>query len=127
MCAVLGIFLWKILSNDVIMETRDVDRLKKFLWAVCLAGLFFAVLTAFSAHRNLGVKSSLKGEVTWTVEAGTEVPEGAELVRVATLTGEIAAARAPVDGKVSELLVKPGGQIAAGTVVAKIVKNEQER
>ena len=109
------------------METRDVDRLKKFLWAVCLAGLFFAVLSAFSAHRNLVVKSSLKGEVTWTVEAGTEVPEGAELVRVATLTGEIAAARAPVDGKVSELLVKPGGQIAAGTVVAKIVKNEQER
>ena len=73
------------------------------------------------------VKSSLKGEVTWTVEAGTEVSEGAELVRVATLTGEIAAARAPVDGTVAGLLVKPGEQIASGTVVAKMMKNDQER
>lgn len=115
------------MSNDVIMEIRDVDRLKRFLWAVCLAGLFFAVLSVFFAHQDLEVKSSLKGEVTWTVEAGTEVSEGAELVRVATLTGEIAAARAPVDGTVAGLLVKPGEQIAAGTVVAKMMKNDQER
>ena len=98
--------------------------MKKILWAGCLALVLLVGVHTVLAGETLSVKSTLSGEVTWAAEPGTEVTEGSELVRVATLTGEVAAARAPQAGTVQEVFVKPGDQITAGTIAARLRINK---
>ena len=90
-----------------------------------LAAVFLALLLVFCVHTVMAgagteVRSGLSGDVTWVVSPGTEVSEGAELVRISTLTGESAAARSPQNGTVTEVMVHPGEKIATGTVVARV-------
>jgi biotin carboxyl carrier protein len=69
--------------------------------------------------------SSLNGCVVpeGLVTAGTVVKEGQVLVMVRTFAGNAPAARATVDGTVTEVLVAPETMIKAGQVVAKIKPN----
>jgi biotin carboxyl carrier protein len=71
----------------------------------------------------IDVKATLRGEVLadGLANPGDEVREGAPLVYVKTQTGRGVAARAPADGRVIEVLVKPGVVIRElGTVVARL-------
>lgn len=54
------------------------------------------------------------------VAAGASVREGDVLVVVDVLTGPAPAVRANIDGKVREVLVKPGDTINTGDVVVRI-------
>lgn len=89
-----------------------------------IAMLLFACLAAGGVHMALAggadVRSVLGGTVTWTVPVGTHVEEGSELVRISTLTGSSAAARANMAGTVREVLVRPGDVINKGSIVARI-------
>ncbi len=69
------------------------------------------------------VKATLRGEVLadGLVKAGDEVREADPLVYVKTQTGRGVAARATVDGRVTEVLVQSGALIRElGAVVARI-------
>jgi biotin carboxyl carrier protein len=69
------------------------------------------------------VKATLRGEVLSDdlAKPGDEVREGAPLVYVKIQTGRGVAARAPTDGRVLEVLVRPGTLIRElGTVVARL-------
>lgn len=69
------------------------------------------------------VKATLRGEVLadGLVRAGDEVKEADPLVYVKTQTGRGVAARATVDGRVTEVLVQSGALIRElGAVVARI-------
>ncbi len=71
----------------------------------------------------IDVKATLRGEVLPDdlAKPGDEVREGAPLVYVKTQTGRGVAARAPTDGRVLEVLVRPGTLIRElGTVVARL-------
>ena len=86
------------------------------------------LLLLLGAHTVLAgtlvdVRSVLGGEVSWTVEQGTAVTEGSELVRITTLTGEAVAARSPVAGTVREVKTAPGDKVASGAVVARVAKD----
>jgi biotin carboxyl carrier protein len=69
------------------------------------------------------VKATLRGEVLaeGLAKVGDEVREADPLVYVRTQTGRGVAARATVDGRVTEVLVRPGALIRElGAVVARI-------
>lgn len=88
-------------------------------------GLIAAVIVmmgssiAFAAHL-IDEASILKGKVVSVVTVGQTVTEGDELVRVKTLSGSITAARATVNGTISEVYVEVGDTIGANTVVVQI-------
>ncbi|MBP2649972.1 MAG: hypothetical protein H6Q74_797 [Firmicutes bacterium] len=67
-------------------------------------------------------KSVLSGTVIANslVSVGAVVREGDVLVVVDTITGPAPAVRANVDGKVTEVLVKPGDIIKTGNAVVRI-------
>jgi biotin carboxyl carrier protein len=78
-------------------------------------------IPAAPAQRD--VKATLTGEVLeqGLVRPGDVVKDGDPLVWVRTITGRGVAARAPVDGTVAEVLVRPGEPIKEkGAVVARI-------
>lgn len=95
--------------------------MKKMLAAVSLVFLLVFCVHTVMASTGVEVRSGLSGEVTWVIPAGTDVSEGTELVRIATLTGESAAARAPKDGRVEQVMVHPGDKLSPGMVVVRIV------
>jgi len=66
--------------------------------------------------------SSLAGTVVaeGLVSTGTMVSEGQVLVKVKTVAGTAAAARANCSGKVVSVSVSPGSNIVAGQVVAHV-------
>ncbi len=69
------------------------------------------------------VKATLRGEVLpeGLAKVGDEVKEADPLVYVRTRTGRGVAARATVDGRVTEVMVQPGTLIRElGAVVARI-------
>lgn len=69
------------------------------------------------------VRATLRGEVLpdGLAAPGDDVREGDPLVYVRTQTGRGVAARAPVDGRVVEVLVRPGTVIRElGVVVARL-------
>ena len=80
--------------------------------------------TAVAAPKPaVDVKATLRGEVLPDdlAKPGDEVREGAPLVYVKTQTGRGVAARAPTDGRVLEVLVRPGALIRElGAVVARL-------
>lgn len=94
--------------------------------AVCL----FLGITAVAVHAVMAgmaddIKSSLSGKVSWTAEQGSAVTPGSEIVRIKTLTGEAAAARAAESGTVEEMLVAVGDEVSAGQVVARVAAEKQ--
>ncbi|HXF83136.1 MAG TPA: acetyl-CoA carboxylase biotin carboxyl carrier protein subunit [bacterium] len=99
-----------------------LDRAPRIaLVAVLLAG---AAAAAAPQAGLLEVKSTLAGTVLsdGLVEEGARVNDGQPLVYVQTaLTGTKAvAARAPRDGVVREVLVRPGQRIERGDVVVRL-------
>ncbi len=69
------------------------------------------------------VRATIRGEVLadGLAKPGDDVAEGQPLVYVRTQTGRAVAARATVDGRVLEVLVRPGSAIRElGAVVARL-------
>ena len=99
--------------------------MKRVLFAGLFLGVMLFAVHALMAGAVMDVKSSLAGTVTWTAEPGSALAAGAEIVRVRTLTGEVAAARAEADCSVSEMLVAVGDDIAAGQVVARLKQQDE--
>lgn len=88
-----------------------------------LALLLALAPVAGAAAGVLEVRATLTGEVLadGLVRPGQEVRDGEPLVYVRALVGRAVAARAPADGTVVEVLVRPGQQIQEkGMVVARL-------
>lgn len=87
--------------------------------------LILAVVSVVAAAPGLlDVRATLTGEV---LEAGLARPgqvvrDGEPIVSVRTLVGSAVAARAPADGTIVEVLVRPGQVISArGIIVARLL------
>ena len=95
--------------------------LRKYAIIVAAIAVFLIagslLVAANAAVDQIGV---LSGTVTDVVKPGTAICEGDVLVRVDTLTGPVATARATMSGVVTEVLVKPGDLIKIGDIVARI-------
>jgi biotin carboxyl carrier protein len=95
------------------------------LACLCVALLLATMSLVASAapKQPVDVKATLRGEVLPDdlAKPGDEVREGAPLVYVKTQTGRGVGARAPIDGRVTEVLVRPGMVIRElGAVVARL-------
>ena len=99
--------------------------MKKALMFGLFLGVMLLAVHALTAEAAVDAKSGIAGTVTWTAEPGSVLAAGAEIVRVRTLTGEVAAARAEADCSVSEMLVAVGDDIAAGQVVARLKQQDE--
>lgn len=89
---------------------------------IALITLVVAAAWATASGVPADQKSVLSGRVladSLTVP-GTDVCEGAVLVYVDTIVGPAPAVRANIDGKVKEVLVRPGDSIRPGDVVVRI-------
>jgi len=99
-----------------------VDRAARLTLIVVM--VIAATAAAGPQPALLEVKSTLAGTVLADdlVEVGARVEDGQPLVYVRTaLTGTKAvAARAPRDGTVREVLVRPGQRVRQGDVVVRI-------
>jgi len=94
----------------------------RFVLTVLLLAVMVA--TTAAAPRLLEVRATLTGEVMeeGLILPGQVVRDGAPLVYVRTLVGRAVAARAPADGTVVEVLVRPGQVIREkGAVVARLL------
>jgi len=101
------------------------SQVSQVLGHTALVGVLVGTLAigVVAAPRVVDVKATLRGVVLadGLAKAGDDVTEGSPLVYVQTETGRAVAARAPVDGRVTEVLVRPGTVIRElGTVVAHI-------
>jgi len=94
----------------------------KKLIAIVLVCVLLGLAQLTAAASMIDEKTTLTGQVTWTVPVGQSVTEGSELVRVSTLTGSAAASRATTAGTVQEVLVKPGDNVKSGEIVVRIAK-----
>jgi len=86
--------------------------------------LTVAASAAVAAPRLVDVRATLTGEVIeqGLARPGQVVRDGDPLVYVRTLVGRAVAARAPSDGTVAEVLVRPGQVISEkGTVVVRLL------
>ncbi len=99
--------------------------MKKALMFGLFLGVMLLAVHALTVEAAVDAKSGIAGTVTWTAEPGSALAAGAEIVRVRTLTGEVAAARAEADCSVSEMLVAVGDDIAAGQVVARLKQQDE--
>lgn len=99
--------------------------MKKALMFGLFLGVMLLAVHALTAEAAVDAKSGIAGTVTWTAEPGSALAAGAEIVRVRTLTGEVAAARAEADCSVNEMLVAVGDDIAAGQVVARLKQQDE--
>ncbi|HIU63765.1 MAG TPA: biotin attachment protein [Candidatus Avacidaminococcus intestinavium] len=95
---------------------------------VAVAGYFMVVRSSDNAYAGSAVvaqTSTLNGVVVAEslTKVGATVKEGQVLVMVQTFAGNAPAARAGLDGTVTEVLVAPGNNVTAGQVVAKIQPN----
>ena len=94
----------------------------RFVLTVLLLAVMVA--TTAAAPRLLEVRATLTGEVMeeGLILPGQVVRDGDPLVYVRTLVGRAVAARAPTDGTVVEVLVRPGQVIREkGAVVARLL------
>lgn len=94
---------------------------KRYLVFVLLA-LIMAASAVACAMEGAQVKQQavISGTVVKTAAVGSAVRSGDSLVDISTLTGTASAARATVDGTVTQVLVKPGDEIAPGQIIAYI-------
>ncbi len=87
-----------------------------------IAGMMAATVPA-AGKPIVDVRATIRGEVMaeGLAKPGDDVSEGDALVHVRTRTGRAVAARATVDGRVVEMLVRPGSMIRElGAVVARL-------
>ena len=99
--------------------------MKKILALGLFLGVMIFAVHALTAEAAVDATSGIAGIVTWRAEPGSMLAAGAEIVRVRTLTGEVAAARAEEDCSVSEIFVSVGDDITAGQVVARLKKQDE--
>ena len=99
--------------------------MKKILALGLFLGVMIFAVHALTAEAAVDATSGIAGTVTWRAEPGGMLAAGAGIVRVRTLTGEVAAARAEENCSVSEMLVSVGDDIAAGQVVARLKKQDE--
>ena len=94
---------------------------KKYLVSAMLM-LMLLITTVGLAMENKQVeqKAVLSGIVTTVITEGSTVKVGDSLVEISTLTGTSAAARATVNGVVSQVLVNTGDEIKPNQVVVYI-------
>lgn len=94
---------------------------KKYLVSAMLM-LMLLITTVGLAMENKQVeqKAVLSGTVTTVITEGSTVKVGDSLVEISTLTGTSAAARATVNGVVSQVLVNTGDEIKPNQVVVYI-------
>lgn len=91
-------------------------------------GVLIAVLLVFgiswvvAAGNVVDQRGVLSGTVSGQglVAPGTLVKEGGVLVFVDTIAGPQPAARATLDGRVKEVLVRPGDAVKAGDVLVRL-------
>jgi len=98
-------------------------RFRAIVCIVCLCVGALAVMATAAPKAAVEIKATLRGEVLadGLVRAGQDVSEGDPILYVKTPTGRGVAARATVDGRVLEVLVRPGTTIRElGTVVARL-------
>ena len=91
---------------------------KRYIVIFTLALLVLATGIAFAAGTQ-GQISSMSGQVVYAIATGARVTEGTVLVKVKTLAGAAAAARANCSGTVVSV-VSNGSNISAGQTVAQI-------
>ena len=91
---------------------------KRYIVVLALVMLVLATGVAFAAGTQ-GQVSSMSGQVVYAIATGTKVSEGTVLVKVKTLAGATAAARANCSGTVVSV-VSNGSNISAGQTVAQI-------
>ncbi|MDR7483510.1 MAG: hypothetical protein QN183_04600 [Armatimonadota bacterium] len=92
-------------------------------WLVLAVVVIMLGTAVQAAPRLVDVRATLRGEVVadGLARVGDQVSEGDPLVYVRTQIGRAVAARAPVDGRVAEVLVRPGAEIRElGAVVARL-------
>ena len=97
-----------------------VRALACIVW-FCVGAL--AVTVTAAPRAAVDIKATLRGEVLpdGLAKVGQDVSEGDPLVYVKTPTGRGVAARATVDGRVLDVLVRPGTIIRElGTIVARL-------
>jgi biotin carboxyl carrier protein len=94
----------------------------KIVIVLALSLIILAVAWAAAEGSAVDQKSVLAGQVLADnlVVPGTAVHEGDVLIMIGTITGPVPAVRANVDGKVKEVLVKPGDSIQTGQVLVRI-------
>lgn len=95
---------------------------KRGIVLVALALVVAIGAWAAAANSVVDQKSVLSGKVLDNnlVTCGANVREGDVLVVVDTITGPVPAVRATVDGKVKEVMVRPGDTIHTGDVLVRI-------
>ncbi len=96
---------------------------KKFLTGMLFLSLIVGGVHFVAAGGLRAVTSTLSGQVSWTAAVGTHVDEGSEIIRISTLTGSAAAARASASGTIKEVLVRPGENVERGMLVARIAED----
>lgn len=97
--------------------------MKKKKLAIITVLLVMVVTAWVQAANAIDQRSVLGGKVLaqGLINTGSAVKEGDVLVYVETLTGAVPAARANTDGKVTEVLVRPGDIVRSGDVLVRIV------
>lgn len=98
--------------------------MKKYM--AIAAGILFVLAAGYYKVNYVDVfeeKAVLDGQVSWSIDEGASVEPGSELVRISTLTGQVAAARAAEAGIVEEILVRTDDKVEAGMIVARIRKD----
>jgi biotin carboxyl carrier protein len=105
--------------EEIIMR-KKIFSMRNIL-VISLVMMFAFASFAFAAGA-IAQTSSLAGTVVaeGLVAPGTMVSEGQILVKVKTIAGTAAAARANCSGKVVSVSVSPGNSIVAGQVVANV-------
>lgn len=96
--------------------------MKRYMLYIVVILVVVTMSWAIAAAQVVEEKSVLAGTVSHEqlAVAGQTVKEGDILVRVDTITGPVAAARATVDGTVKSVLVAPGDRVKPGDVVVKL-------
>ena len=98
-------------------------RVRALVGIVCLCVGALAVTSSAAPKAAVEIKATLRGEVLadGLVKVGQDLSEGDPLVYVKTPTGRGVAARATVDGRVLEVLVRPGTMIRElGMIVVRL-------
>ena len=94
---------------------------KRYIVFVLVLCMMMAAAAACAMESSqVEQKAVISGTVAQTIAVGSQVKSGDSLVDISTLTGTSSAARATLDGTVSQVLVKPGDQVSPGQAVAYI-------